>query len=615
MTTNAPLLSPPVSVLEPFVSAGVFAATEVHLAEVVARHAQLEPGNRTHDLVLLALAVAARAPRLGHVCIELDGVADRLVSLDDDHSVELEWPDPSEWHAALAASELVSTPETTDRSPLMPLVWDGRRLYLHRFWVAETSVCDQVIARSVVPSTVEATILDAAIATAFGIGTDDRQVQAVRVAMTHSMSVIVGGPGTGKTWTIARLLMVAREVAAASDHPLSVALTAPTGKAAGRMTDAVSSLLDASDLPQATTIHRLLGARGRRGFVHDEHNPLPHDLVIVDETSMVALPLMDRLMRALRPSARLVLVGDASQLASVEAGTVLRDLVGPVADAAGHVDAPAATSTSPGTAVTTPLAGHITVLEAKHRFAADSPVAVLADAIRFGDVDGALALLRGGHEQLDWVDPTNAVSLRALEQVAITAAVTVVAAARAGDAPGALAAAQQVKVLTATRAGALGLASWSSRIERGVAKALGDLRRLGGVVVGQPLLVTANDPVNNVFNGDVGVIVDDDDGPYVAIAAGDRYRQLPIARLAQIEPWWAMTIHKSQGSEFDHVIVSLPSHSSPVLTRELLYTAITRGKPEVTVVATEAALREAIGRPVSRASGLRERLWGPEAAT
>jgi exodeoxyribonuclease V alpha subunit len=308
---------------------------------------------------------------------------------------------------------------------------------------------------------------------------------------------------------------------------------------------------------------------------------------------MVSLPLMARLLEAVRSDARLVLVGDPFQLASIEAGTVLADLVGPVDQTVGG-----------GV-----LSGRVTVLRQMHRFGADSSIASLAESVRTGDADAALDVLRSGGNEVSWVVDTDAVAIDRVRAQVVETGLEVVDAARRGDAVAALRAAGTIKVLTGTRHGTLGLYDWTDRIAADVERRSPERRRSGRWSVGRPVIVTANDRVNRVANGDVGVVVDVDGQMMVAFLEPDGVRRLAPSRLDQAETWWAMTIHKSQGSEFDHAVVVLPEARSPVLTRELLYTAVTRAKHRLTVISSEASLRAAIDRPVARASGLRDRLW------
>lgn len=609
------VLPPRVSVLAPYVATGVFGPYEVHLAATMAR---LEPG--LTDEVILALAVAARAPRFGHVCMELGEVARRVVPDDDGGETEsLPWPSVDQWAQRLSESNVVSSPDDSP-TPTRPLVWDGRRLYLQRYWQYELAVAGDLSDRaardgpdrgSASPTLADALaeqVLDAMFEPGPS-GELDLQRLAAQRSLGSGVSIIAGGPGTGKTRTVARLLAAAHLIAAAEGRELKAALAAPTGKAAARLEGAVTAdaaaLRDAglihADLAAtlaasgAQTVHRLLGWRPGTHFRHDRQHPLPHDLVIVDETSMVSLPLMAKLLGAVRPEARLVLVGDPFQLSSIEAGTVMADLVGPGDDA--------------GRAVGSSLAGRVTVLRRMRRFGEDSGIASLAEALRAGDADGVLGLLDAGRSDVHWVRDDDPEGVDEVVDVAVAAGIEVAEAAVRGDAGAALDAAHRIKVLAAVRRGPLGLFDWSDRIETGVAAAVADFDPSRRWHSGRPIIVTRNDQANGVFNGDVGVVTTSDGETVVAFPSAEGLRSLPPSRLDQVETWWAMTIHKSQGSEFRHAVVALPHSGSPILTRELLFTAVTRAKEQVTVVSSEASLRLAIGRPIARASGLKDRLW------
>ena len=609
------------AVLSQFVAAGLIGRFEVQLAS-----AALRAVPEASDDALLALGLVARATRLGHVCVELDQVRQQvLASQGDDGTVDdIDVPPAAQWAEHLQDSALVASPATARQAPLRPLVWDAGRLYLQRYWSFELAVADALVRRSedAVDSANSAfghADVDAALATVFPSDpaakddAPDLQREAARRALIHPVTVIAGGPGTGKTHTVAGILAAALQVAAGRGLVLRAALAAPTGKAAARMQEAVqervtamaaSGRIDAAQSEailgvQPTTIHRLLGSLGRSGFRHDRGNPLPHDLVIIDETSMVSLPMLARLLDALRPTARLVLVGDPFQLSSIEAGTVMADLVGPSVDVRADVSAVAGSQ---------PLHDRVTELTRGHRFASGSSTAALALAIRNGDGDATIALLSSGDAEVHWVEPTERVGLSALHDQVTGAARDVVVAALAGDGIGALRAAGRIKVLAAVRRGPNGLFEWSDLISAAIEDAVPAGQRTGWPRVGTPVMVTGNDPVNRLANGDVGVVVEDD-GRWVVIGGSEEPRRLAPARLGKWEEWWAMTIHKSQGSEFPHAVVALPTIDSPILTRELLYTAVTRGKPEVTIVGSEEMIRLAISRPVTRASGLRDRLW------
>jgi exodeoxyribonuclease V alpha subunit len=305
---------------------------------------------------------------------------------------------------------------------------------------------------------------------------------------------------------------------------------------------------------------------------------------------------MARLLDALRPTARLVLVGDPFQLASVEAGAVLGDIVGP---ASADTEPPVGT-----------LADNIAVLRRVHRFAADSDIAALADAVRVGDGDRAIGVLRDPRAaEVTWIDPEDLSAVRRLRDDVTARAAESVRAALSGDTQTALDRAGETKILCGTRFGPHGSRAWQDRFERALPRLVDGMSTSRRFYVGRPVIITRNDYITGVFNGDTGIVVNDDDRPVVALPGPEGVRTLLPSQLDDVETWWAMTIHKSQGSEFDHAVVSLPHAGSRILTRELLYTAVTRGREQVTVVAAEAALRTAIDRPVARASGLQARLW------
>ncbi len=625
---SPPLLDGSTAGLTRFVDAGILDAAAIHVAGTIARNV---PGTPVE--VLLAAALATRALGLGHICVELArateiALDDALAGLEDpghddgdagaDARSSLPWPDREHWAGVLrsAAAVHVRDPVTGlagggdgGDDHLRPLVFDGDRVYLERYWRYERAVGDDLLARvgdtngKSGPGALDE-VLDRLFGTEGG-GPPDLQRRAAAVALTRRLAVLAGGPGTGKTYTVARLLAAAHQLALEAGRPLEVALAAPTGKAAARMTEAVHEAVAAARLPtelaepvlatEARTLHRLLGYRDRVRFRHDRGNPLPHDLVVVDETSMVALPLMARLLDALRPDARLVLVGDPNQLASVEAGAVLGDVVGPVARG------------EPGRG---PLAPEIVVLERAHRFAADSGIAAFADAVRTGDAERALDVLRDAdRSEVRWIDPADEARLEEIRELAAGEAALVTEAALAGEAELGFELAQRFKVLCATRFGDHGSHAWRDRIERSLIRRVRGLSISERWYVGRPVIVTRNDYLTNVFNGDTGLVVRDGERRVVVMDSLAGLRRLAPSQLDAVDTWWAMTIHKSQGSEFAHAVVSLPTHHSPVLTRELLYTGITRGKRQVTIVATEESLRFAIGRPVARASGLQRRLW------
>lgn len=619
---SIPEIPPSVAVLTPAVWAGALHAHEVQLCAAVRR---LVPD--VSDDEVRALALCARAVRTGHSCIDL---AAEIVVLDarDEQVVGLVPDDRVAWRASLESSSIVrvatpdaSTPDagTPDAStpevgaavaptePPRPLVLDGTRLYLDRWWHHERTTAAALRERALrsvpVDAAVQTTVLDALFGPDDPADPDLQRRGAVTIT-ERALAVIAGGPGTGKTRTIARSLAAVAALAEHAGAPMpTVVLCAPTGKAAQRMTESIraatteaveSGAVSAAvgtwlgDL-EAVTIHAALGAHPMRGFSRNARSPMRADLVIVDEVSMVSLSLLAHLLDAMPGAAHLVLVGDPDQLVSIDAGSVAADIVDAAADA------------------TSPLHVVTTVLQRARRFGDDSGIGQLARALRSGDADAVVACLEAGSDDVSWVDPADNDAVAAVRATVEAEAERSVACAAEGDADGAVAAALATKVLCVTREHAGSVSDWNDRIAAAMATVQPE-SAWQRWWVGRPVLVTENDRINKVSNGDVGVVVAGPDGPVVAIADGVSTRALAPARLGDVATWWAMTIHKSQGSEFDHVVVSLPEFDTPILTRELLYTAVTRARRRLTLIGDEATLRAAVEARVERASGLPERL-------
>ncbi len=596
--------------LAQFSTAGVLAASDVHVARRLG-----ELAREREESVLLAVALTVRAVRLGSVCVDLRALREVLV--DGVTVQELAWPDHDALVAALRRSPLITGAVQGTLTPLVLVDTDeGELLYLDRYFRQEQTIRHGLDDRDLSDPPFDEALLARGLAERFGAA-PDRQRIAAALAVTRWTSVVTGGPGTGKTYTVARILQLLRE----QDPAARLALAAPTGKAAARLQEQVNA--QGVDV-EAVTLHRLLGWRpdSASRFRHDADNPLPVDVVVVDETSMVSLTMMARLMDALRPDCRLVLVGDPDQLASVDAGAVLADIVArPVptsragspssgagapgavqrlvaADlAAGDAAGQDPDETSLNEAERRRLTNGVVRLSRGRRFG--GAIAELAVAVRAGDADSVLEVLQRGDAAVALVDPTELTGVRADVQACATA---VTAAAEQGDLDGALLALERHRVLCAHRIGGSGVADWD-RLCREWTGAPADLRLS---YAGQPLLVTANDHEARIYNGDTGVVVRQVDGTLVA--AFGRVGPPVLRRtgsLADVATAYAMTIHRSQGSQYDTVTVVLPAEESVLLTRDLLYTAVTRARAQVRVLGTEAAVRAAVARRVLRASGLR----------
>ncbi|HEU4515201.1 MAG TPA: exodeoxyribonuclease V subunit alpha [Nocardioidaceae bacterium] len=558
-------------VLREFNDAGVLTAADVHVAR---RLGQLT--GEADQRVLLATALATRAVRHGSVCLDLAAVPDL--------APELVWPAHDAWVSALVQSPLADAGV---------LRWEFDLLYLDRYRHQEVELCADLRRRlTQPPPLVDTAVLAAGLQRVFGEEKYAEQREASRRAALQWTTVLTGGPGTGKTTTVAGLLALLSEQASRTGDTLRIALTAPTGKAAARLQEAVAQAgkdfapQDSQRLGtlEASTLHRLLGTRRDNGtrFRHHRANRLPHDVIVVDETSMVSLTMMTRLVEAVRPDARLILVGDPDQLASVDAGAVLSDLVSGFAGA----------ESSP-----------VVRLATTHRFGEE--IGRLATALRDGSADDVVAALRAGSTEVEYVESEDPATL--LRKPVLEAALAVRRAAEDGDAATAVAALERHRLLCAHREGPYGVRHWNKQAEHWLAEATGD-PLYEPMYVGRPLLVTANDYGLGVYNGDAGVVVREAEGRRAVIAGSHGLAGFATSRMSDVETMFATTIHKSQGSQAEEVTVLLPPEDSRLLTRELFYTAVTRAQKKVRVVGPESSVRAAVERRAQRASGLSRRL-------
>jgi exodeoxyribonuclease V alpha subunit len=572
------LVSGATGLLGDFNTAGVVEASDIHVASRLG-----DLAGESDERVLLAVALAVRAIRHGSVCVDLTTIA--AVAPD------VPWPDPTAWLAAVAASPLLVEGAVRLEFGL---------LYLDRYHRLESQVCADLLERGAQPPPpVDEAALDQAVARVSGTRLSDEQRAAVTRAVRQWTTVLTGGPGTGKTTTVARLLALLADQADSRGEKISVALSAPTGKAAARLQEAVETelrTLDDTDRErvgrvEAMTLHRLLGWRPDNStrFRHDRGNRLKYDVVVVDESSMVELTMMARLLEAVRPQARLVLLGDPRQLTSVGAGAVLSDLV---AGYDGNPDSP--------------------VVSLSENFRSTQHIKDLAEALREGDAERVLEVLRTPSTEVEFAETDDPAEV--LRADTLASALAVRAAAEAGDAEAAVAALDRHRLLCAHREGPYGVRVWNRQVEHWLGEAIGqDI--YGEWYVGRPLLVTRNDYALQLYNGETGAAVLRDDGRIRAwISGSGGLHDFAPGRLDAVETMHAMTIHKSQGSQAERITVLLPDEGSRLLTRELFYTAVTRAQQHVRVVGSEAAVRAAVATQAQRATGLRQRLNSPRSA-
>ncbi len=628
---------------------------------------ELEP--QGDSAVLLAAALASHQLGHGHVCLDLAATLrnpDAALSLPPEGDEARASLLPSQllhgqtleaWQRALLASALV---DGDGSCPQRPLVLGGERLYLRRYWNYERAVAASLRQRLATPEPLPADLaerLDRLFPPDPDAGGEpDWQKLACALAVRGAFSIVTGGPGTGKTTTVVRLLALLQAPAVAAGRPLRIRLAAPTGKAAARLTESIGGQVSRLPVDEelrrhipigVTTVHRLLGSRpNTRHFRHHRGHPLPLDVLVVDEASMIDLEMMASLLAALPPRARLVLLGDKDQLASVEAGAVLGDLCRD-AEAGRYSPATRAwleavsgqslaqTALAVGDDQADALAQQVVMLRRSRRFGAGSGIGQLARRVNAQDGQGAQqVLVDGGYADLHRVllkGPED----RALERLVLEGRgrargyrhyLEVLQGTRpqldtvledpawtlwAGQV---LAAFDDFQLLCAVRKGPWGVEGLNLRIASALLAA-GLLAGEHGWYEGRPVLVTRNDYSLGLMNGDIGITLclPDANQPgrkvlRVAFPRGDGSGGLRFvlpSRLAAVETVFAMTVHKSQGSEFAHTALLLPEQLSPVLTKELVYTGITRARDDFTLIEARSGIfAEAVARRVRRVSGL-----------
>jgi exodeoxyribonuclease V alpha subunit len=576
-------------------------------------------------LVALAAALVSHKRGEGHICLDLEAVAgSTFPDLAPDGVNPILLPRLKAWTRALTSSPVMGSP-----GEFKPLVLDSRhRLYLHRYWEYEQTLASAILKRAAdLPPQFDALALRQKIQALFPAepGEDvNWQSVAALAAARRKFCVISGGPGTGKTHTLVLILALLLELG--RERNLRIAVAAPTGKAAARIQDSIRTVKATlacdetirAQLPErATTIHRLLGyLPDSARFRHNADNPLPFDVVAVDEASMVDLALMAKLFQAVPPSARVILLGDKDQLASVEAGAVLGDICSAAApdlvrtrSTASHsLPAKSETCSKASLPAKNALADCVVQLRKNYRFGQHSAIYRLSTSINEGRGEDALQILKdsGANAAADLVSAP--LPRRAQLKEALRARVKAGFRdfLKASDPLAALAALARFRILCALREGPFGVAGLNQATED-ILEESGLIRPSNPWYARRPIMITRNDYNLKLFNGDIGLLLPDgDSGEPRAFFPGpdNTLRKFLPLRLPEHDTAYAMTVHKSQGSEFDRVLLILPERESPVLSRELLYTGITRARTSVELWFDEKVFRAALARRVTRTSGL-----------
>lgn len=610
-----------------------------------AKHLVAVNGREPPEL-LLAAALASNSLSHGDTCLALESVAKSTLYTNPNlRAVRQKLPKLAQWRKVLLEQHVVTeapvkrqhrvavdtagdvndTESSADESPLSPLILDAKnRLYLARYWALEQSLIsslERLIKSS--PPEVDKHKLSEVLNLLFESSEQpDWQKVAVANAATNNFCVITGGPGTGKTYTVTALLGVLIKQGV---DPRKIALAAPTGKAAARLTQSIQNelggLLSKLQLPEysceAVTLHSLLGSFfGRVQTRHHAGFPLPYDVVIIDEASMIDLPLMARTFEALSPDSRIVLIGDKDQLHSVESGMVLGDICGGRSKAefgVAHCDSLAALGVEDLPVCPVPggeIANHIVYLHKSHRVKDDGGISKLATAVNDGDSAAAIALLQSDkHPNLSLLSQTPGNLDQILRELVVPTYQTI---AEAGVPSIALEKMTDTGVLCALKNGRTGALKINALVEKHLLE-LQAIKAGQHFYHGRPVMISENSHHQRLYNGDHGMVLHDENGVALVHFAFDSSPGVPKtispSRLPQHDTFYAMTIHKSQGSEFATAVVVLPEVDSPILSRELLYTAITRARNRVVVLANEAELIACIERRSVRQSGLREVFW------
>ncbi|MGJ8689628.1 MAG: exodeoxyribonuclease V subunit alpha [Gammaproteobacteria bacterium] len=616
------------SLLSSLQTAGELSPLSCVFARFIARHCNVAQDS----LLVMTAALLSERNQHGDVCLELNRFAEQTLFTAQVGHDAIVAPSAQQWQQLLLESECVGGPGDS-----VPMIVEHGRLYLQRFWHYECAVYEAINARLGQNIALQQDLLRDGLERLFPAQASaspvDWQKLGSALASSQRFAVISGGPGTGKTTTVVKVLALLFE----QNPALRIKLAAPTGKAAARMVESIRSARQRLDLKpeiasllpdEASTLHRLLAyqdGNGYRGFRHNRQNPLLLDCLVIDEASMIDLPLMWSLLEACPTDMRIILLGDRDQLASVEAGNVLGDITGHgqalhysqdmvnLLQSLTGVEA----SLLPVSDNVPAIADSLALLRTSHRFAADSGIGALASAVNNGEVEIAQQLLRQANVDVNalalsdivWISPPSNPNAPLHSQVLQWALAQYRPYFECTEVEQALAIFAKTRILCAAHEGPLG--------ERELNRQVADrLRRVGALkgadeTHGTPIMVTVNDYEMGLFNGDIGLLWYSEQGVLEACFPDldGEVRRIPAASLPEHVSAWAMTVHKSQGSEFNEVLLILPSKAtSPLLLRELVYTGITRARTRLLLHSSTEALAKACRTPVQRSSGLAARL-------
>lgn len=592
----------------------IFSPIDLHFASFME-----ELSGRKDLNLFLASAILSYLNREGHICIDLGQLEGQRFPLDQE-SPSITCPRLRDWIKSLKGSDVVGEP-----GEFKPLVLDqNQRLYLYRYWRYEQGLVEYLKGRAKGVKDIDRIQrLKESVKRLFPQRSKDSidwQVIGCIVAFLKRFCVITGGPGTGKTYLLSRIISLYLEL---KSKELNVVIATPTGKAAFRVQDSLSSSLPAIPLPEALkrefpkeafTLHRLLGYRhGYTTFYHNRKNPLNVDLLIIDEASMVDLALFYKLLDALPEHSSLILLGDKDQLASVQPGSVLADICN-----AGQSNG----FTAPFSKTLKEISGYdiqsiedknsisdcIVELKEYHRFGPKSGIYRISRKIKLGDLEGTMSLFRS--PELSDVEFVPINSFKEVYEIIQKEVVSQYAPLYFKENPEELLKIiTDFRILCATRIGPGGSSDLNSFIQE-ILKRKGIIRVEGRWYKGCPIIITRNDYNLQLFNGDLGILAKAEDGNLMAYFSTSEggFRFYPPSILSSYELAYAITVHKSQGSEFDFVLLILPERDSPLLCKELIYTAITRAKRKVKILAHEDILRSALKRETKRVSGIEDAL-------